>query len=332
MDYNQFEVEDFIADEEFVKWVTGPDPVTEQFWKEWLGRYPDKRETVERARNFIRNLEFRETWSAGERTRMWRNIAVEMDRGSLPDSIATKWFRSGLTWLSVAASVLLLAGIGWYYRMGTTHEIRTDFGEIRELLLEDGTQVTLNANSRLEYSGDFPEQDIRSVRIHGEAFFKVAKRELAGKKQPFVVYANGLAVHVLGTEFNVTTRRGKVAVTLEEGLVRVTDTANSENTLMLQPGEKALQYGSRSPLKKEKAAEEASWKERVIRYRHSTLQEIAEMLMDVHDIQVIIMDEKLKNERFTGSFPSDSATLFFDKLEKLYPITVTREGKKYFLE
>ena len=44
-----------------------------------------------------------------------------------------------------------------------------------QIILDDGTQVTLNANSRLEYPKQFPAEGTREVHLTGEARFEVAK-------------------------------------------------------------------------------------------------------------------------------------------------------------
>lgn len=44
-----------------------------------------------------------------------------------------------------------------------------------QIILDDGTQVTLSANSRLEYPKQFPAEGTREVHLTGEARFEVTK-------------------------------------------------------------------------------------------------------------------------------------------------------------
>ena len=74
----------------------------------------------------------------------------------------------------------------------------TPRGKDCHLTLADGTRVWMNADSQLE----FPEQfngTRRTVRLHGEAYFEVAK----DRRHPFVVETDYLTTTVLGTSFNV---------------------------------------------------------------------------------------------------------------------------------
>ena len=79
------------------------------------------------------------------------------------------------------------------------HTLQVPRGGEYHLVLADGTQVWLNAETELTYPTAFPG-DNRRVRVKGEAYFEVAKDE--GK--PFIVEMEGWQVQVLGTAFNVS--------------------------------------------------------------------------------------------------------------------------------
>ena len=69
-----------------------------------------------------------------------------------------------------------------------------------EILLPDGSAVTLNANSKLQYY----THSARKVWLEGEAFFEVKK--IPETAEPFQVVTNDLTITVLGTTFNVNSR------------------------------------------------------------------------------------------------------------------------------
>ncbi|MDR1415641.1 MAG: FecR domain-containing protein [Odoribacteraceae bacterium] len=82
----------------------------------------------------------------------------------------------------------------------------------RQVVLPDGSGVTLNVSSSLSYDGE------REARLEGEAYFEVVKDD-----RPFVLTAGEVTITVLGTAFNVEAYpRGRVKVTLHEGRVEVT--------------------------------------------------------------------------------------------------------------
>src|SRR3954468_15593207 len=60
MNYTQFSPDDFICDEYFQNWILKPDNETDEFWKEWLLQYPEKRGAVEQAKNILLQIRFEE--------------------------------------------------------------------------------------------------------------------------------------------------------------------------------------------------------------------------------------------------------------------------------
>lgn len=108
-------------------------------------------------------------------------------------------------------------------------------GQRVDVTLADGTVISLNSGSRLEYPIAFGK-DERRVRLEGEAMFSVAKDP--GK--PFIVEAGPCTVEALGTKFNVVAGKepGEFCASLLEGKVRVTK-VNDGHQLTLNPGEMA---------------------------------------------------------------------------------------------
>lgn len=92
-----------------------------------------------------------------------------------------------------------------------------------KVILEDGTEVCLNANSEMKYPTSFNNKT-REVYLKGEAYFKVAK-----SSTQFIVHAENLSIKVYGTEFNVNTNRNdNIETVLVEGVVGVSSDKNKE--------------------------------------------------------------------------------------------------------
>lgn len=106
-------------------------------------------------------------------------------------------------------------------------------GKVVELALSDGTMVTLNGGSRLEYPVIFSD-DQRTVKFSGQAKFSVAHNE----ECPFVVSTDMCDVTVLGTRFEVMAdlASGEFSTSLFEGSVKVTDRRDN-SCLFLKPNQ-----------------------------------------------------------------------------------------------
>ena len=113
--------------------------------------------------------------------------------------------------------------------------LSTPRGMDYKVILADGTEVWLNAESRIEFPTNFQGSE-RRVTLLGEAYFKVARNE----QQPFVVSTGQMDVRVLGTEFNLKSYSNEAAhVTLCSGKVEVLRAEGKQVEQVLQPGQDA---------------------------------------------------------------------------------------------
>jgi ferric-dicitrate binding protein FerR (iron transport regulator) len=126
---------------------------------------------------------------------------------------------------SVAASIALLFGIFYFVDKDTVYQ--TTYGEQLALVLPDGSQVQLNAKSKLTLNLKEWKEGNRNLTLNGEGYFKVQK----GSK--FTVATELGSVSVLGTQFNVKRTQGYFDVKCFEGKVRVKSV--TEETI-LTPG------------------------------------------------------------------------------------------------
>lgn len=107
------------------------------------------------------------------------------------------------------------------------------YGHTYSVLLEDGTEVLLNANSELIYPSKFGDYE-RRVELRGEAYFNVQKSD-----KPFVVQVNKSFVKVFGTSFNINAKDPHLVKTiLVEGSVGVG--CSESNMTLIQPNQMAI--------------------------------------------------------------------------------------------
>lgn len=116
------------------------------------------------------------------------------------------------------------------------HAVQTPKGKTYQVILPDGSKVTLNALTKLEYPTAFTEGKRSITLSEGEAFFEIVN----DNNKPFHVDVAGMSITVTGTQFNVNAYKNEPAVksTLFEGGVKIT----KENTLEidLKPGQQLV--------------------------------------------------------------------------------------------
>jgi len=149
-----------------------------------------------------------------------------------------KLWQPVMRWAAVAAAMVIVFFVAgkWLGQKTDFIVYETNYGERMEIQLEDGTQVNLNAGSKLIWDKSWRVNGIRKIQLEGEAYFEVGKviadfnKDLLGDEtaspdpnvlMPFEVETSDVTIHVLGTSFNAAQRRGQTEVFLEEGIVEL---------------------------------------------------------------------------------------------------------------
>jgi transmembrane sensor len=127
--------------------------------------------------------------------------------------------------LKYSAAAVLIIGLGLISFMNLySVNVYCPNGQHSQVLLPDGSIVSLNANSGLTYH-PYWWQFSRKLDFNGEGFFKVQK----GKK--FVVISEKATTTVLGTSFNIYARNNDYRVNCVSGKVLVVNKQN-ESTIL----------------------------------------------------------------------------------------------------
>lgn len=166
--------------------------------------------------------------------------------------------------------------------------------------LPDGTNVWLNAGSKLSYSQSYGLSD-RNVTLVGEGYFEVAE----DSDKPFTVSSSSLSVTVHGTKFNVedygSDRMSRVS--LLEGSVSLT-AAGASDEVFLKPGEVALldRASGEVTVSEANVANSKEWVNGYLFFDDETLGSIASQLEASYDVTINFSSEDLKDIRFYGNF------------------------------
>jgi len=190
--------------------------------------------------------------------------------------------------------------------------------EIQQVELADGSIVYLNANSKLYYPETF-EGATRTIEFEGDGFFDITKNPA----KPFIIKAKKAEIKVLGTSFNINTKKGedKVEVLVETGKVQLTNLKDKDYEI-LEPG--YLGRLTKDDVTKEKNSDKnyLSWKTRVLNFDNVPFNEIIEVLNRVYNIN-IQYDELIINN-------SEIYTPFINKpLDTVLQIICVTKNLKY---
>jgi transmembrane sensor len=339
-DYHRYQFEDFIEDRLFRAEVrsTGFDA----FRAALLAAYPEKTSAIDDAAFVIRHLDMQTDHLPDEsRQRIWQVLAARQE--TLPASSAPA--RTTRRWFALAAMVtaLLLALAGWWLRRTSAPApppvatVRTGFGETRQLILPDGSTVLLNGNSQLTYTLDAAAANVlREVWLQGEAFFHVQPRTGAYGAVRFVVHSPDLDVEVLGTEFNVNTRRGKTQVVLMEGRVRLIDPkrpASQARVVEMKPGEMATHAPDRREAEVRPADAERvqAWTQQKFIYDDTPLRDVALELEDTYGLHVAFADAQLGDLRLTANLSNQDLETLLVVIEATFNLKLEKNAGRIMI-
>jgi ferric-dicitrate binding protein FerR (iron transport regulator) len=214
----------------------------------------------------------------------------------------------------------------------SNNQVSTRPGSRSKIVLPDGTQVWLNADSKLTYANDFGKSS-RDVTLSGEAYFDV----VSNKKVPFFIHTSKIKVKVTGTTFNVRAypNETKSETSLIHGRVEVTVNNQPDKTYYLKPSEKlvvnnlqvpaltgavampakskSLAIAAQAPVLKklmydeiDQLVVETAWVNNKLAFNDESFREVANKMERWYGIKVIFLQPVLEHIRFTGRFEDES--------------------------
>ena len=199
--------------------------------------------------------------------------------------------------------------------------IRIPRGAEYKLVLADGSQVWLNAESTITYPVAF-QGETREVRLQGEAYFEIAKN----KNQPFIVHTTQFDVQVTGTQFNVRAYPGEMeSATLAEGGIQL---EKGGKTYSLKPGQQAYLEEEEVQVRKVNLESAIAWRYNAFSFEETPLEEIMNELARWYNNHVFYLNPKVQELHFTAWFRRNCTLQeVIDILEKTGKINIELKGK-----
>ena len=166
--------------------------------------------------------------------------------------------------------------------------LETPKGGQYHIKLSDGTQVWLNADSKLKYPVVFNEKE-RIVELEGEAYFDVKNLSTKKTEIPFTVKTSYQNIKVLGTQFNVNAykldRSSPEKTTLVEGKIVI---GNTNDEVVLEPGYQGVISSHAILKKKVDVTAFTAWVDNKFIFDDTDLREVLEVLGRWYDFEYIV--------------------------------------------
>jgi ferric-dicitrate binding protein FerR (iron transport regulator) len=310
---------DFLEDSSFKNWATQKNATDVSYWENWIYNNLDKKELVDKAKDLVIGVSFKKEFVSKEKVAFeWKKLESKIQSKKITPKRKVKYLQK----FSIAASIVLLVSVGFYFISGNskiTH--KTNYGEILKIKLQDGSDVILNSNSSLSYY----KNESRKVWLTGEAFFQIDKKVTTNAK--FWVLTNDLSVEVYGTSFNVNTKKEKTAVFLEEGNVWL-KLKNGGDKKMI-PGNYISYSADKRAILEDKnifnPTIKTSWKDGSLIFENLSLENAMEKIEETYGYSIVFKDNNSKNVLITGAVPNTNIDICIKAIEKSANVKILKD-------
>jgi ferric-dicitrate binding protein FerR (iron transport regulator) len=238
----------------------------------------------------------------------WKKIHKRINK-SEPSFPRSFWIRFAKT----AAVFIFAFTIGWILKTHLTQntgrtwlQVQVPAGQITKVVLSDGSKVWIDSETTFRYPSDF-SQNGRNVILDGQAYFEVAEN----RNSPFTVSTDLMDVKVLGTRFSLSAYKEdrQVRATLLDGEIVLKNKISESKESILYPGDQARYDKKTNELKiqhlPDKEQGEIGWLNGRYEFFDEPLYHILNVASRWYNVDFIINDDSLKNNRFTGVMKRD---------------------------
>ncbi len=287
------------TDARAARWVVRihGDPLTpdeQAAFERWLAAGPHHRAAFDAAQS---------AWLELDRLRLMPGALAEApEMPVLAESMWHRWVPRGA--IALGGSAILSLGLLWFGDPLTMlrADHRTGVGEVRTVLLEDGSRVALAPASAI--SVDFDENGRRITLLSGAASFEAVSREAAGGRA-FVVAADKGEARALGTRYVVERLPDAVRVTVAEHDVEVSVPASEggASRSVITPGHQ-VRYDAAGlgAVTTANPAQVEAWRRGRLLFDGAPLAEVVATLNRYRRGRIVIASDTLAQRRVSGMF------------------------------
>lgn len=337
MKYKDYSADDLIKDEFFQQWVFSPTDESNRFWLDFLENYPDHREKVDEARQFLSFFHVKEKDVFEARVgNLKKRINLSVDEPpppmeqppSPPQKPSQKNIPSNkMLKIILLVCVLIVGGLVLLYtflpddspsRVKPADREQVVFairGKRNMVTLPDGTKVWLNAESQLRFQDNMDSLSSRSVVLEGEAFFQVSEN----LQKPFIVHVGEVNITGYAASFDVKAYASTnvVEAVVVTGRVRMEPKDQPLNKTTISPEQSAtfdIKNHSMSVDNNVNALLTSAWREGVLYFNEQPFSHITKTLERWYDVNIQVEDSTSQSCHFTGELNNktlrETLTLF----------------------
>ncbi|MFC3199845.1 FecR family protein [Parapedobacter deserti] len=349
MDFERYDVIDFVCDHSFQQYCLGQDEAACHFWAGWIAAHPEKGAAVAEAKALFALLSARQG-NLQEQLRQLKlgligaedfkkQIAGVPPVGAGQRKPLARAMRFAIPIGVAAVGALCFLTMRYWPEAGfPTPEFSEQLapsetvGARKTITLPDGTVVLLADSSNIRTADGFGRTN-RTVYLTGQAYFDVTHQA----DRPFTVLGTLTKTVVLGTAFTVRedVHAGIAEVTLLRGKVEVNPRKHPGQVATILPAQRYVYRQDRPANGKRDtilaAPREVAWAKQTFDFENDPLETIIEELSAWYGIQARFDDQDVKHYRYTGRFQGESIQQILESLQLSYPFHFRMKGNTLYI-
>lgn len=305
-------------------------PENKQLLEKWRAEGPDREKTYQDFLSVQVNMDKLYRKNGYDIQTSWESLNRKITAQDDEPGTIVKPLRNTSLWYKIAAAVLLTCALGYYFIEQSRYVLisTADNAAITRMVLPDGTEVNLNAATKIKYRKDNFEENRKLELLSGEVFIHVIKHT----SSQFRVELGDVEAEDIGTSFNVTRNDEKITVVVEEGKVALKH-LDLNQEILLTAGKLGVYDTKRKHLL---AADNLdvnykAWLDKDFVFQEIPVVQVAEQLQKVYQVPIDIRGARLKDRKLTARLHYQTLDSVLAVVSASLQCKVTKEKDTYVL-
>ena len=228
-----------------------------------------------------------------------------------------------------AAIIVLAVGLAFYFTMDRIAPMKhgasyaTGASETLPIVMDDGTMVTLNQHSSLNY---VEKDDSRMVNFSGEAYFEVA----SNPDKPFIIEMENAYIKVIGTAFNLKANGSSIDVMVNEGIVEFGPIDRSDKTLVTA-GSVGKLIGNQLTNNKFTEPNSVSWYTKKLVFEQTPLTVVLSDISLAYQVKFRYDDNTIRDCHLTADFSNEELSDVLETLHTIFQVEFKKRENAYIV-
>jgi ferric-dicitrate binding protein FerR (iron transport regulator) len=321
--------------EELAKFMANEMDASElQKFDDKISNSENRKEIVEQVKSDWENMENYKKNKEFNADNAWDKLHAKFEKDGLLENVKNTDKQFSYRFLLKIAAILVIGVLFTtvaYYIINNGNKTNWQVAETYKsnenlkVVLDDGSIVYLNANSKLYYPEKFAEGN-RVVEFEGDAFFEIAKNP----NKPFIIKAKDAEIKVLGTSFNVNTNTSAkdLEVLVETGKVKLSIIDNEKESVTLEPGYMGTIEKKKALMHKNTDKNYLSWKTKKFDFSENIkLGDAIKILNRAYNTNIVCENYHVCDKILNSTFDNDPIDKILNLICETYSLNMkTSDG------